>query len=495
MVNSPDWMLDSLPYAVLLLDAQNYVISSNREASRTFGQQAEPGQRFAQKLPVGQHRLPSPEAGAPGLVVDVLEGPAESEQWLYIFREDAQVAWVSEDTERMAFEDPLTGLPNWNIISQFVEHSCSQSQRYQRSSALLRLDLDNLKMINADLGRNCGDEVLIQAAQRLQNNIRSSDIVGRLKGDQFMILLTELTADRGNTRPGGTGDLPVRARAAVVAARLNVAFRQPFVVSETSVSCPVSIGVAVCPEDALLTNEWIQAAEMALQHSKEKGGDSHELYAEGLKQQHELKKDRHRQMEQALKEGALTFSWLPVLGPEPMEHYWWHWPELFLSGPEVRDWIESAGLQTGWAKWQKKYLEGQSNPTTRLAPLPAAWLNPGFDTAFLLAPGWAWEVDEATLHHRYRLQNLLQLQDKGLNWVLNCSGRGLQNLSVLGKLQPKIIKFPLPARPSQEQERLILASAQVAEAFNIDLLVTLEQGVDPPALLQRLAPRWLLRTP
>jgi diguanylate cyclase (GGDEF)-like protein len=494
MVNSPDWVFESFPYGVLLLDAQNYVQRANKEAQRYFGQQAECGTRFPQRLPAGQHRLPSPEAGSSGWVVEVLEGPPESEQWLYIFREDSQVAWVSEDTERMAFEDPLTGLPNWNILSQFVDHSCSQSQRYQRSSALLRVDLDHLRQVNHELGRSGGDEVLVQAAQRLQNNVRSSDIVGRLEGDQFLILLTELTADRG-ARSSETGLLPVRARAAVVAMRLNLSFRQPFVVGEAQVACPVSIGVAVCPEDARLPNEWMEAAQLALQHSKEAGGDSHELYAEALKQQHELKKDRHRQMEEALRQNGLAFGWLPVMGPEAMEHYWWEWPAQSLQGPEVHDWIDSAGLHGPWGKWQKAYLEDQRGACVRLAPLASVWLNPGVDNGFLFQPGWIWEVDESILHHRYRLQSLLNLQEKGLAWVLKCSSRGLQNLSVLGKLQPKILKIPLPAKPTFEQERLLLASAQVAEAFGIELMVTLDPQADPRQLMSKLSPRWMLRTP
>lgn len=491
MVNSPDWLIDSLPYAVLVLDSQNYVQQANPEARRFFGQQAEPGSHFSQKLSAGQHRLPSPEAGSAGWVVDVVEAPKK--QWLYIFREDAQVAWVSEDTERMAFEDPLTGLPNWNILAQFVDHSCSQAQRYSRSSALLRVDLDHLRHVNSELGRSAGDEVLMQAAQRLQNNVRSSDIVGRLEGDKFLVLLTELTADRG-ARGGDSGHLPVRGRAAVVANRLIAAFRQPFTVAEAQIKCSASIGVAVCPDDARLANEWMEAAELSLKRAKDSGGDSCELYAEALKQSHQLKKERHAALEEAFKSDQLEFQWLPVLGPEALEHYWWNWPQQQLQGQEVPDLIDSAGFHGQMAKWEKSYLEGQQGPATRLAPLASAWLNPGVDTAFLLQPNWLWEVDESLLHHRYRLESLLHLQERGLNWVLSCSSRGLQSLAVLGKLQPKMLKLPVPARPSFEHIRLLTASAQVAEAFQIELLVCLPKEAEPP-LVGKLQPRWLVHTP
>ena len=492
MVNTPDWLLDTFPFAVLILDSQHYVVRSNQEARRFFGNQAEPGSHFPQHLSGGQHRLPSPEAGSNGWVVDVVEAP--DKHWLYVFREDAQVAWVSEDTERMAFEDPLTGLPNWNILAQFVDHSCSQAQRYSRSSALLRVDLDHLRHVNLELGRSAGDEVLLQAAQRLQNNVRSSDIVGRLEGDKFLVLLTELTADRGGSARGGdSGHLPVRGRAAVVANRLIAAFRQPFAVADAQIKCSASIGVAVCPEDARLANEWMETAELALKRAKENGGDSCELYAEALKQSHQLKKERHAALEEALRGQELQFRWLPALGPEALEHYWPEWPAQGLEGPEILDLVDSAGVHGLWARWEKSYLENHKGTATRLAPLASAWLNPGVDTAFLLEPGWLWEVDEGLLHHRYRLESLLHLQEKGLNWVLNCGSRGLQSLAVLGKLQPKMLKLPIPAKPSFEHERLLMASARVAEAFKIELLVALPKDADPP-LVGKLQPRWLVRT-
>lgn len=494
MVGTGDWLFEEFPFAVVLLSPQHQVVDSNAEARRSFGQDAEVGSRFPQRFPVGQHRLPSPEAGTSGWVLEVRQNPPENPGWVYIFREDPEVSWVSEDTERLAFEDPLTGLPNWNILSQFVDHSCSQSQRYMRSSALLRVDLDQLRHVNLELGRAAGDEVLVQAAQRLQNNVRSSDIVGRLEGDQFLILLTELTADRGANRGEGA-QLPVRQRAAVVADRLNKAFRQPFEVAEAQVTCHVSVGVAVCPEDARLPNEWKEAAELALAHCREAGGDSYVLYAEALQKQHQQKQERHKQLEDALRGDQLSFRWLEVEGPEPLEHYWWQWEHL--QGPELRDSLDSAGLFAAWGKWQKAYLTAEQNQAgdkARLAPLPPAWLNPGFDTQFMLSSDWLWEVDENTLQHRHRLQNLVQLQEKGLRWVLGCTSRGLQNLSLLGRLQPELLKLPLPSRPSSEQARLLRASAQVAHSLGIGLLVAQPQGA-PPELLQSLRPEWVLHLP
>lgn len=479
---------------MLVLDAQGYVLQANGEARRSFGQQAEPGSHFPQRFPAGQHRLPSPEAGSPGWVVDVVDNLPEPTNKVYLFRADAEVGWISEETERLAFEDPLTGLPNWNILSQFVDHSCSQSQRYLRSSALLRVDLDHLRGINQDWGRSSGDEVLVQAAQRLQNNVRSSDIVGRLEGDQFLVILTELTAERSDKKPE-SANMQVRNRAAVVADRLTKAFRQPFAIADTQVNSTVSIGVAVCPEDARLPAEWMQAAELALGRAKENGGDAHELYAEALKQQHQLKQDRHRQLEQALRQGELAFDWLPVEGPTPLQHYWWMWRDHNLQGPEVKDALEAAGLHSQWGRWQKQHLEQlEGSEYTRLAPLPASWLNPGFDTSVLLKSGFWWEVEEGALHHRHRLDALCNLQEKGLQWVLGCSTRGLQNLSLLGKAQPRLLRLSLPARWTPEQRRLHVASARVADSLGIEVLAMLPKKASATReMLKEVNARYVLK--
>ena len=491
MVTSIDWVWDRLPYAMLVLDEQYYVVRSNEEALKAFGQQAEPGSHFVQHYPAGQHRLPSPEAGASGWVLDVVAG--QPGQWLYLFREEAQVSWTSQDTERLAFEDPLTGLPNWNILSQFVEHSCSQSQRYLRSSALLKVDLDQLRQVNSEFGRSSGDEVLTQSAQRLQHQVRSSDIVGRLDGDQFLVILTELSNERA-AAAGQSTILHVRARAAVVAERLVKAFRQPFQVADTQLHCPISVGVAICPEDARLASDWVLAAELALGQSKEQGGDRYSLYAEALKQQFEERQDLHKRLEAAFKEDhSLEFDWLPVLGPEPLEYYWWRWPNAQLSGPEVRDWLESGGLGAAWARWQKNYLKPGGPP--RVAPLPPSWLSPGFDSAFLLQENWLWEVNEALLFNPQRMQALLHLQERGLKWVLACSSRGLQSLSTLGKLQPKILNLAMPHRVSFEQERLLLASAQVAECLGLELLLSMPANAPHSPLVSRLKATWMLNLP
>ena len=491
MVGPYDWVVDQFPYAVVVVDTQNYVVRCNSLARQLFGQAAEPGSRFPQRHPAGQHRLPSPEAGASGLVVES-RGPAVDGHWLYVFREDAQVAWVSEDTERLAFEDPLTGLPNWNILQQFVDHSCSQSQRYGRSAALLRLDLEHLRHVNSEMGRAAGDEVLLQTAQRLQNNVRSSDIVGRLEGDRFLILLTELSSDRGANR--GDAAMPVRSRAAVVAQRLIQAFRAPFALTDSEVTCPAAVGVAVCPEDAKLSSEWLEAAELALARSKSQGGDSFELYAEALKQEHQVRQDRHKQLELALKEQQLDFEWFPIEGPEPLEHYWWRWQQASIVGPQVRDWLDSAGLQAAWGKWEKAHIMALDGTHRRLAPLAPVWLNPGVDGQFLLNPQWLWEVEEGVLHHRYRLESLLKLQERGLTWVLRCSSRGLQNLGLLGRLQPNMLKIPIPRRPNAEQQRLLLASAQLATSLGIEVMLEVAFGAEV-AYAQTFSARWIFRAP
>lgn len=502
-------LLDQLPVGVVVTDSDGYVVESNATARRFFGADGEPGGRFPQQFGPGSHRLPSPEAGVSGWSLEVVADPERAGHRILVVREDAQVSWTSEDTERLAFEDPLTGLPNWNILHQFVEHSCSQSQRYGRSSALLRVDLDHLRQINQELGRTTGDEILVEAAQRLQNNVRSSDIVGRLEGDQFLILLTELSSERSGARPE-TGDMSVQARAAVVAERLCRAFVQPMGDSDEKVQCTVSVGVSVCPDDARQSHDWMATAELALSHCKEKGGNGYELFAEALRQEHESRQDRTRQLDAALKiagacddPAALGFNWLAVQpssdATDPLQavsYYAWRWPAGHLAGPEVQDALTVGNLLPAWGRWQKSYLESLPEESgVRVAPLPPAWLHPSFDAGLLLRSGWWWEVQEEMLQHRSRLLALLALQDRGLQTVLACSSRGLQNLGLLGRLQPRLLRLPVPLRPTPEVQRLQKATAQVARSFAIDLLACVSPEGAAPDHLKSLAPDFTVQLP
>ena len=112
---------------------------------------------------------------------------------------ERQIIALREELAKMkerAYHDVLTGLPNRRLFLDNLETRIARCQRYGDNSALLFLDVDNLKSINDGFGHIAGDTLLVRLSEILQENIRTSDIVARIGGDEFAILLDNLDADQ-----------------------------------------------------------------------------------------------------------------------------------------------------------------------------------------------------------------------------------------------------------------------------------------------------------
>lgn len=150
---------------------------------------------------------------------------------------------ADEDRKRAALHDPLTGLPRPTLIHDHLRQALARSRRQGSQVGLLVVDLDGFKMVNDTLGRNTGDELLVAVAQRLLTTLRPSDSLGRLDGDQFMVVCEDL---------GGVAD----ARA--VAARLVTSFQKPFHLNRSEVSVTASVGVSLAGD---ATDPYVLRAE------------------------------------------------------------------------------------------------------------------------------------------------------------------------------------------------------------------------------------------
>ncbi|MDK3258555.1 GGDEF domain-containing protein [Blastococcus capsensis] len=131
-----------------------------------------------------------------------------------------------------ALHDPLTGLPNRNLLLDRLDQSLAAAERAQRPMAVLYCDLDGFKPVNDFAGHAAGDEVLVEASRRLAAAVRPGDTVARIGGDEFVVLCPEVGSE---------------AAAQVIADRITTAFDQPLRRSggaEHAVG--ISIGVALC---------------------------------------------------------------------------------------------------------------------------------------------------------------------------------------------------------------------------------------------------------
>ena len=167
-------------------------------------------------------------------------------------------ASMTEELRHMAQHDPLTGLPNRALFSDRLNQELARAKRQHGRFAVVFLDLDHFKPVNDNFGHDVGDQVLRQVAKRLQGSVRAADTVGRIGGDEFVVLMADLSDSD---------------RLLALAEKLHQALRQIFVVDghELAISC--CIGVAVYPEDGADAITLTKGADDAMYRAKEVGRD------------------------------------------------------------------------------------------------------------------------------------------------------------------------------------------------------------------------------
>ena len=184
-----------------------------------------------------------------------------------ITREITERKRLEEQVHQLAFHDPLTHLANRRLMLDHLEQAMSASKRSQRHGALLFLDLDNFKPLNDTHGHGVGDLLLIEVAERLKACVREADTVARFGGDEFVVLLCELS-----TQPGEAAE-----QAVAIAEKVRTRLAEPYVLQSAPSApairheCTASIGVAVFRGRDESQNAVIDRADAAMYQAKEEG--------------------------------------------------------------------------------------------------------------------------------------------------------------------------------------------------------------------------------
>ena len=166
-----------------------------------------------------------------------------------------------EQIHRLAFYDPLTGLPNRRLLQERLQHALAQHQRGHLVGAMLFIDLDNFKNLNDTLGHAVGDQFLQQVAQRLREQIRQEDTLARLGGDEFVLMLEGLAA-RGSAALG---------EIEAVANKLLTSLAQPYSLHGQLHNSSASIGVTLFSDAEGTVEELLKRADMAMYQAKAAG--------------------------------------------------------------------------------------------------------------------------------------------------------------------------------------------------------------------------------
>lgn len=161
-----------------------------------------------------------------------------------------------EELAQLAWHDSLTGLANRRLFQDRIEHSLAICRRTGSQGALMYLDIDNFKQINDRLGHQCGDDLLVEVAQRLTQCLRASDLLSRFGGDEFIIIQENIASAYD---------------AATLAEKILLAFNQPFNLCGQTVQTSTSIGITLFNEHSQQVSNLITQADNAMYEAKRSG--------------------------------------------------------------------------------------------------------------------------------------------------------------------------------------------------------------------------------
>jgi len=361
--------------------------------------------------------------------------------------------------EFMAHHDALTGLPNRLQLVERLEHELRRAERHGYYGAVLFIDLDQFKTINDSLGHPVGDKVLEVVASRLQSSVREEDLVARLSGDEFVVVLTVLDQN-----------IEVAAlRAGEISEKIRSVISQPYIHDSMELRVTCSVGVVVYPDKNNSVHELLRYADTAMYQVKEKGRDSIEFFneemADKVSRQLVMEGDLHR----ALDEKQFEVFYQPkidvlsgrVVGAEALLR--WQHPTKGMVSPvdfipvletygmiiEVGQWVLEESCKALlkwhddglWAEGMKLSVNISPRQFRRNAfvddvlqalqryPIPPNSLDMEITEGIVIQ-----RVDDA-------IETMTQLNNEGISFSLDDFGTGYSSISYLKRLPVSTLKI------------------------------------------------------
>ncbi|RBP82551.1 EAL domain-containing protein [Marinomonas rhizomae] len=389
------------------------------------------------------------------------------------------------ELQELAYKDPLTGLPNRRFLQDSLPKTLYDNQKRKRISAFIYFDLDNFKRINDTIGHDVGDQVLVIVGDRLNKLKHVSDLVVRLGGDEFGILL---------------GDISNEKQAAKQANQVLESIRAPIKMDNKEYILSTSLGIAMIPEHGYDLVTIMQNADMALYQAKLMGKNQYIFYTETMKiSTHNLIKAED-DLSLALQRNEFEMYYQPqfdlhtdhVFGAEALIR--WNHPEKGLVFPN--DFIslaESTGkivqlgywvLESSIAYLAKRKDEGRPDILLHINLASEQLSDPHFVTLVkellekyqVPAHLIGFEITETSILEdihlaRYLLQTLKEM---GICIAIDDFGTGYSSLSQLKNLPVDLLKidrsFVMDLENDPDDRKIVEAIIAMAHKLNIKVL-------------------------
>lgn len=392
--------------------------------------------------------------------------------------------------EHLAHYDMLTGLLNRFSLESRMEQAILAAKRDEQQLAVLFIDLDRFKYINDSLGHHVGDQLLIEVADRLKGCIRESDIVARIGGDEFVIVLTGLKEM-----------IYVPALARYIIEQLS----EPYTVDDNTFNSSPSIGISIYPDDGSTIQELLKNSDIAMYHAKDQGRKNFQFFTKSLLIASEERLHFENQLRTALEQEQFELYYQAQVDTE-QNRIWgmealirWNHPDRGFIGPdrfipiaEETDIIHPLGAWVIRKACQQlaRWKQATDTPPQVSVNLSAKQLHSAdlidtvheaMETYQIMDGELELEITEtaAMSDPEVAINQLSRLSELGVSLAIDDFGTGYSSLAYLKKLPINTLKLDRTFVRDIENDRndAEICMATIALAHNLGLKVIAE-GVE-----------------
>lgn len=390
----------------------------------------------------------------PGWVIatSVFDENGEISHFVASFSDISKLKRTQDKLQHLAHHDPLTGLPNRTFLTQKLSGMISKARKKDKQLAVAFLDLDRFKNINDTLGHLFGDKLLRVIAQRMHNQLKENEVVARIGGDEFILILDP---------SDGLNALSTRLDL------LNQKIQEMVYIDGKEIMTCASIGVSLYPQDGTSSELLFQHADTALYSAKECGRAMHKFYASALTVQAKERLDIESHLAKALEYNEMTLAYQPIYDFKQQKFVKveallrWHTPKLGQVPPDrfipiaeetgsilsIGNWVLETACRT-MAQWQQRSCQIQ-RIAVNVSRIQIARQDIFKTVKEILLrthckPQWIEiEVTESAIMNLSKegLKQLTQLKEFGVSISIDDFGTGQSSLSSLKTLPVSTLKI------------------------------------------------------